>query len=55
LLTEQYPACLLTLEKHQILDDLPQTTINKAINDFRKRLIGLDCAVFYVLANTVGL
>jgi len=24
--------------KEQIWDDLPQTTINKAINDFRKRL-----------------
>jgi len=27
----------VTLQK-QIWDDLPQTTINKAINDFRKRL-----------------
>jgi len=25
-------------EKQQIWDDLPETTINKAINDFRKRL-----------------
>jgi len=38
-----YPACLLTLQVQQIWDDLPQTTINKAINDrqtinFRKRL-----------------
>jgi len=33
-----YPTCLLTLQKQQICDDLPQTTINKAINDFRKRL-----------------
>jgi len=33
-----YPACLLTLLKQQIWDDLPQTTINKAINDFRQRL-----------------
>jgi len=33
-----YPACLLTLYKQQIWDDLPQTTINKAINDFCKRL-----------------
>jgi len=30
-----YPTCLLTL---QIWDDFPQTTINKAINDFRKHL-----------------
>jgi len=29
-----YPTCLLTLQKQQIWDDLPQTTINKAINDF---------------------
>jgi len=29
---------LLTSYKQQIWDDLPQITINKAINDFRKRL-----------------
>jgi len=34
-----YPACLLTLQKQQIYDDLPQTTINKDMKyDFRKRL-----------------
>jgi len=26
-----YPTCLLTLQKQQIWNDLPQTTINKAI------------------------
>jgi len=30
-----YPTCLLTLLKQQIF---PQITINKAINDFHKRL-----------------
>jgi len=34
-----YPACLLALYTQQIWDDLPQTTINKAIDDFRKRLM----------------
>jgi len=34
------PKTILELksELQQIWDDLPQTTINKAINDFRKRL-----------------
>jgi len=33
-----YPTCLLTLYKCLFYSDLPQTTINKAINDLRKRL-----------------
>jgi len=33
-----YPTCLLTLWKCLFYSDLPQTTINKAINDLRKRL-----------------
>jgi len=32
-----YPTCLLTLSKF-FYSYLPQTTINKAINDLRKRL-----------------
>jgi len=31
-----YPTCLLTLKKCLFYSDLPQTTINKAINDLRK-------------------
>jgi len=33
-----YRTCLLTLQKCLFYNDLPQTTINKAINDLRKRL-----------------
>ena len=33
-----YPTCLLTLKNCLFYSDLPQTTINKAINDLRKRL-----------------
>jgi len=33
-----YPTCLLTLQKCLFYSDLPQTTINKAIDDLRKRL-----------------
>jgi len=33
-----YPTCLLTLLKCLFHSDLPQTTINKAINDLCKRL-----------------
>jgi len=33
-----YPTCLMTLLKCLFYSDLPQTTINKAINDLRKRL-----------------
>jgi len=33
-----YPTCLLTLYKCLFYSDLPQITINKAINDLRKRL-----------------
>jgi len=33
-----YPTCLLTLQKCLVYSDLPQTSINKAINDLRKRL-----------------
>jgi len=33
-----YPACLLTLQKRLFYTELPQTTINKAVNDLRKRL-----------------
>jgi len=33
-----YLTCLLTLQKCLFYSDLPQTTINKAINDLRKRL-----------------
>ena len=33
-----YGTCLLTLQKCLFYSDLPQTTINKAINDLRKRL-----------------
>jgi len=33
-----YPTCLLTLQKCLFYSDLPQTTINKAINDLSKRL-----------------
>jgi len=31
-----YPTCLLTLQKCLFYSDLPQTTINKAINDLHK-------------------
>jgi len=33
-----YPTCLFTLSKCLFYSELPQTTINKAINDLRKRL-----------------
>jgi len=33
-----YRTCLLTLYECLFYSDLPQTTINKAINDLRKRL-----------------
>jgi len=33
-----YPTCLLTLYKCLFYSDLPQTMINKAINDLCKRL-----------------
>jgi len=33
-----YRTCLLTLYKCLFYSDFPQTTINKAINDLRKRL-----------------
>jgi len=33
-----YPTCLLTLQNCLFYSDLPQTTINKAINDLCKRL-----------------
>jgi len=33
-----YPTCLLTLQKCLFYSELPQTTLNKAINDLRKRL-----------------
>jgi len=33
-----YPTCLLTLEMCLFYSVLPQTTINKAINDLRERL-----------------
>jgi len=33
-----YPTCLLTFQKCLFYSDLPQTAINKAINDLRKRL-----------------
>jgi len=33
-----HPTCLLTLLKCLFYSDLPQTTINKAINEVRKRL-----------------
>jgi len=33
-----YPTCFLTLQKCLFYSDLLQTTINKAINDSRKRL-----------------
>jgi len=33
-----YRTCLLTLQKCLFYSDLPQTTINKSINDLRKRL-----------------
>jgi len=33
-----YPTCLLTLYKCLFYSDLPQTMINRAINDLRKRL-----------------
>jgi len=33
-----YPTCLLTLYKSVFYSDLPQTTINKAINILCKRL-----------------
>jgi len=32
-----YPTCLLTLYKCLFYSDLPQTTINKAINDLHNR------------------
>jgi len=32
-----YPTCLLTLQNCLFYSDLPQTTINKAINNLRKR------------------
>jgi len=33
-----YPTYLLTLQKCSFYSDLPQTTINEAINNLRKRL-----------------
>jgi len=33
-----YPTCLLTLQKCSFYSGLPQTSINRAINDLSKRL-----------------
>jgi len=40
-----YPTCLLALQKCLFYSYLPQTTINKAINDLRKRVNGLNACV----------
>jgi len=44
-----YPTCLLTLLKCLFYSDLPQTTINKAINDLRKRLNARVLAILCIL------